>query len=48
MQVLVVVKNMRSELSIASEAAFREGLAMTGAKAQSSFHCLCGTTKVMP
>jgi hypothetical protein len=32
MQVLVVVKNMRSELRIPSQAAFRVGLAIAGAK----------------
>ena len=44
--VFVVAKNIRSLLSIASDGAFLEGLAIAGAKAQ-PFFCLFGTTKVV-
>jgi hypothetical protein len=45
--VFVVVKNTRSLLSIASELAFRAGMAMAGAKALIIF-AFYGTTKVVP
>jgi hypothetical protein len=45
--VLVVAKNTRALLSIASELVFRAGFAMAGAKAQ-FFLFVCGTTKVVP
>jgi hypothetical protein len=47
MQVLAVVKNMRSELRIPCQEAFRFGLAIAGAKAQ-FFAGLFGATEVAP